>query len=53
MSEGYWDALERPVGRYAAIGALAVTAAHLLRVYEKLGVPEADPFHQIARLVKR
>jgi hypothetical protein len=50
MSEGYWDALERPVGRYFAIGALALTAAHLLKVYQRLDIPNADPFHWVASL---
>jgi hypothetical protein len=48
MSEEYWRTLERPIGRYAAIGALALTAAHLLKVYQRLDIPNADPFHWVA-----
>lgn len=41
MSEGVDRALEHPKFRYMAIGAVAVTAAHLLNV-----IPEKyDPFH--------
>lgn len=40
LSHAVDRALERPVGRYAAIGAVAITAAHLLNL-----IPENyDPF---------
>jgi len=40
LSHAVDRALERPYGRYAAIGAIAVTAAHLLNVIPK----GYDPF---------
>jgi hypothetical protein len=41
LSEGVDRALEHPTLRYAAIGAVALTAVHLLNV-----LPERrDPFH--------
>lgn len=43
LSHAMDRALERPYGRYAAIGAVAVTAAHLLNV-----IPEQyDPFNYV------
>lgn len=40
LSHAVDRALERPIGKYAAIGAVAVTGAHLLNV-----LPESiDPF---------
>lgn len=40
LSSAVDRALERPRGRYAAIGAVAITAAHLLNI-----IPEQyDPF---------
>ncbi len=45
LSHAVDRALERPVGRYFALGAIAVTAAHLVNV-----LPEkADPYHYIWR----
>ncbi|UOF77999.1 hypothetical protein [Caudoviricetes sp.] len=40
LSHAVDRALERPMGRYAAIGAVAITAAHLLNLIPK----EYDPF---------
>lgn len=42
LSEGVDRALERPYGKVIALGAIAVTAAHLANL-----LPErVDPFHQ-------
>lgn len=48
MSDGFWDSLERPVGKYLAAGALAVTAAHLMEA-----LPDRiDPFKRVFGFVK-
>lgn len=44
LSEAVDRALERPVGRVLALGAIAITAAHLINVLP----PEIDPIHQLA-----
>lgn len=51
LSHGVDRALERPYARYAAIGAIAVTSAHLLNVFDQLGIPNADPIAAIGRVV--
>lgn len=44
LSEGVDRALEHDIGRYLTVGAVAVTACHLLNLLpEKL-----DPIHQVA-----
>lgn len=42
LSEGVGDVLERPVGKYLALGGIALTAAHLARILPE----QIDPFHQ-------
>ena len=37
--------LEHPTGRYLAIGAVALTGAHLLNIYEHFGMEHLDPFN--------
>lgn len=45
MSEAVDRALERPKARYAALGAIAITACHLANL-----IPEQiDPFHQLTK----
>lgn len=45
MSEGVDRALENPFSKIMAIGAIAVTAAHLANI-----LPErVDPFHQVLK----
>ena len=49
MSEGVDRLLERPIGRFLALGAIAITATHLANV-----LPERiDPFHQLINVVKQ
>lgn len=48
MSEGFDRYLRHPLGRIAAIGAVALTSAHLLNVYERFGMEQVDPIHQLA-----
>jgi hypothetical protein len=43
--------LRHPVGKYAAIGAVAVTASHLLNLPEHFGVP--DPIIKGLDLLER
>lgn len=50
MSEAVDRALERPVGRILAVGAVALTSAHLLNVFDRFGVQHLDPVHMIANL---
>ena len=50
LSESVDRALERPVGRYLAIGAVAVTGAHLLNIFEHFGMEHLDPLHALGRL---
>lgn len=46
LSEGVDRALERPRARFATIGAIAITGAHLLNV-----IPEKiDPLHHVLRV---
>lgn len=47
LSEAFDRALERPVGRFFAMGAVAITGAHLLNVLPK----RVDPLHQLAERV--
>lgn len=48
LSEGMDGALERPFGRYLAIGAVAITGAHLLNA-----LPERlDPLHQVLKVIQ-
>lgn len=42
LSEGVDRALEHPMGRYIAMTAIALTAAHLSNVLPQ----EVDPFHR-------
>lgn len=45
LSEGVDHALEHPIGKYFALGGIAVTAAHLANV-----LPDnIDPIHQLVR----
>lgn len=49
LSEGVDRALEHPKGRIAAIGAIAITSAHLLNI-----LPEKiDPLHNLLRVIHR
>ena len=41
--------LEHPVGKVLAVGAIAITAGHLLNVFEKYNVP--DPIQETANFV--
>lgn len=45
LSNGVDRALEHPVGKYLAIGAVAVTGAHLLNIFEHFGAEHLDPFN--------
>lgn len=45
LSEGVDRALECPRGKYLALGAIAITAAHLANVLPK----NIDPYHQLTR----
>jgi DNA polymerase III psi subunit len=40
-------ALEHNRMKYVAIGAVAITAAHLLNGFERLGIEALDPFHHL------
>lgn len=53
LSEGVDRALDHPVGKYAAIGGVAVTGAHLLNVYDRLGLEQYDPFVQAFNVLDR
>lgn len=50
LSEAVDRALDRPYARYMAIGAVAVTACHLLNIFEHFGIEHLDPIHQLGRL---
>lgn len=45
--------LDSPRTRFLAIGAVAVTAAHLLNLFERLGIEDYDPYAKLARLKTR
>jgi hypothetical protein len=47
LSEAVDSALEHPVGKYAAIGAIAITGAHLLNVLPN----RIDPLHITLRVI--
>jgi hypothetical protein len=47
LSEGIDAALERPIGRYLAIGAVAVTSAHLLNILPN----KIDPIQRFVQLL--
>ena len=48
MSQAVDRALEKPLGRYLALGAIAITAAHLANI-----LPEQyDPIHQLGRIAR-
>lgn len=49
MSSAFDRYLQHPVKKYAAIGAVAVTGAHLLNVFEHFNVP--DPIHELSTFV--
>lgn len=40
LSERFDDYLERPIGKYIAIGAVAITGMHLLNQFEHLDIPD-------------
>ena len=44
LSEGVDRALEHPIRKYAAEGAVAVSGAHLLHIFDQLGLEQYDPF---------
>lgn len=48
LSEGFDKYLQHPYGRFAAIGGVILTAAHLLNILP----PEADPIHKLAESVR-
>jgi hypothetical protein len=48
LSEGFDRYLQHPLGRIAAIGAVALTAGHLLNLLPR----QADPLHLIAERVR-
>lgn len=48
MSEAVDRALQKPLGRVMAIGAVAVTAAHLINLLP----PSVDPIHKLAEVMR-
>lgn len=50
MSSAYDRYLQHPVKKLVAIGAVAVTACHLLNIYEHFGLQDADPIDRIGRV---
>lgn len=50
LSEAVDRALERPIGKYAAIGAVAIVGCHLLNIFEHFHTESLDPIHQLGRL---
>ncbi len=50
FSEGLDSPLERPLSRIAIIGAVTITAAHLINVFDTLGIKEYDPFHYLTKI---
>lgn len=53
MSNAMDRYLEHPVGKYLAIGAVALTGAHLLNLYEHFGVEHLDPFNAGYRALEK
>ncbi len=52
MSQAVDRALEHPVGKYAAIGAVALTGAHLLNLYQHFDIEHLDPFRVAANTLE-
>lgn len=49
LSSAFDRALEHPVGKYIAIGAVAIVGAHLLNVFEHFDVP--DPIKETSDFI--
>lgn len=45
--------LEHPVKRVVAIGAVAITGAHLLNLYEHFGMESIDPYERVGQLFNK
>lgn len=50
MSEAVDRALQKPLARYLVIGAVAITAAHLLNIPERLNLEQYDPIHRLGQI---
>lgn len=53
LSSAYDRYLAHPVKRFLAIGAVAITGAHLLNMFEHFEIEDLDPIENLGRIYGR